>query len=70
MVKRVYVDNSVIGGKCDMEFKEPTEKLFHEFILHKHVVLFIFMSLLRSLNDVGVFLSTNISSLWDSALIC
>ncbi|MBI1806141.1 MAG: PIN domain protein [Ignavibacteria bacterium] len=31
MIKRVYVDNSVIGGKHDPEFAEPTEKLFREF---------------------------------------
>ncbi len=33
MVKRVYVDNSVIGGKFDREFKVSTEKLFREFRL-------------------------------------
>lgn len=31
MIKRVYVDNSVIGGKHDPEFAQYTKKLFHEF---------------------------------------
>lgn len=31
MVKRVYVDNSVIGGLHDPEFVVHTEKLFQEF---------------------------------------
>lgn len=31
MIKRVYIDNSVIGGLHDAEFAESTEKLFHEF---------------------------------------
>ncbi|MBI4549081.1 MAG: PIN domain protein [Ignavibacteriae bacterium] len=31
MIKRVYVDNSVIGGKHDPEFSNYTEKLFREF---------------------------------------
>jgi hypothetical protein len=33
MIKRVYIDNSVIGGKHDLEFAESTEKLFREFRL-------------------------------------
>jgi hypothetical protein len=33
MIKRVYVDNSVIGGICDPEFAAFTEKLFREFRL-------------------------------------
>ena len=33
MIKRVYVDNSVIGGVHDMEFAESTDKLFREFRL-------------------------------------
>src|SRR5437867_8639516 len=37
MVKRVYVDNSVIGGKFDREFKLSTEKLFREFRLRLYV---------------------------------
>jgi hypothetical protein len=31
MVKRVYVDNSVIGGLHDSEFAENTKQLFREF---------------------------------------
>ncbi len=31
MVKRIYVDNSVIGGLHDPEFAHHTEQLFHEF---------------------------------------
>ncbi|MBI3587461.1 MAG: PIN domain protein [Ignavibacteriales bacterium] len=37
MIKRVYVDNSVIGGKHDLEFSEPTEKLFREFKLGLYI---------------------------------
>lgn len=33
MIKRVYVDNSVIGGKFDPEFEVPTQKLLREFEL-------------------------------------
>ena len=31
MTKKVYVDSSVIGGKYDPEFQEPTERLLREF---------------------------------------
>lgn len=37
MIKRVYVDNSVIGGKHDPEFAEYTEKLLHEFRIGLYV---------------------------------
>ena len=37
MVKRVYIDSSVIGGKYDPEFQEPTEKLFREFRLGLYI---------------------------------
>lgn len=37
MIKRVYVDNSVIGGKHDPEFSGPTEKLFREFKLGLYI---------------------------------
>jgi hypothetical protein len=37
MIKRVYVDNSVIGGKHDSEFAAATEKLFHEFTLGLYI---------------------------------
>jgi hypothetical protein len=30
MVKRVYIDNSVIGGFFDDEFAFPTKRLFRE----------------------------------------
>ena len=33
MIKRVYIDNSVIGGVHDIEFAESTDKLFREFRL-------------------------------------
>jgi len=37
MIKRVYVDNSVIGGKHDIEFAPSTEKLFREFKLGLYI---------------------------------
>lgn len=37
MTKRVYVDNSVIGGIHDLEFVEPTKKLFREFRLGLYI---------------------------------
>lgn len=32
MKQKVYIDTSVIGGCFDKEFKEWSDKLFHEFI--------------------------------------
>jgi len=44
-VLRIYLENSVIGGYFDDEFKEPTEKLFDKFkqgiykpIISSHVI--------------------------------
>jgi len=44
-VLRIYLENSVIGGYFDEEFKEPTEKLFEKFkkgiykpIISSHVI--------------------------------
>ena len=37
MVRRVYVDNSVLGGKFDQEFKLSTENLFQEFRLGLYI---------------------------------
>lgn len=37
MVKRVYVDNSVIGGIHDSEFSDSTERLFREFRIGLYV---------------------------------
>ena len=31
MVRHVYIDNSVVGGRFDPEFEEDTKKLFKEF---------------------------------------
>ena len=31
MVRHVYIDNSVVGGRFDPEFEKDTEKLFKEF---------------------------------------
>lgn len=37
MIKRIYVDNSVIGGLHDPEFEEYTARLFNEFKLGFYV---------------------------------
>ena len=37
MVKRIYVDNSVIGGRHDSEFSKHTERLFYEFRLGLYI---------------------------------
>jgi len=37
MIRKVYVDSSVIGGKYDPEFQEPTESLLREFRLGLYI---------------------------------
>lgn len=34
---RIYVDTSVIGGCCDDEFSEWSNRLMHEFIAGRHI---------------------------------
>ena len=45
MKSRIYIDTSVVGGFFDVEFKEPTKKLFER--LEKGEVIFVVSDLLE-----------------------
>ena len=45
MKSRIYIDTSVVGGFFDLEFKEPTKKLFER--LEKGEVIFVVSDLLE-----------------------
>ena len=50
MVKRIYIDTSIIGGYFDKEFKEITRALFHRLISRE--IIFVISDLLElELND-------------------
>ena len=45
MKSRIYIDTSVVGGFFDVEFKEPTKKLFER--LEKGEIIFVVSDLLE-----------------------
>lgn len=45
MVKRIYIDTSIVGGYFDKEFKEVTHSLFHRLISRE--IIFVISDLLE-----------------------